>query len=152
MGIIVDNCVAWTLVSVPVSLDARQVLDFLLTRGRLIYGGKLAKELSGNVRLGALILELTRAGRVQRVAESAIAKLQDELERSGLLVSNDGHVIALALASGVHLVYTSDDNLCHDVKNKRLLDNPRGKVYKKASHRALLRNSRRATPVFTFSG
>ena len=43
--------------------------------------------------------------------------------------SNDTHVIALAQISGARLLYSNDKDLHVDFKNKRLIDEPRGKIY-----------------------
>lgn len=52
--------------------------------------------------------------------------------------SNDAHVVALARISGARVVATKDIQLHVDIKNKTLLDNPRGSVYQDESHAHLL--------------
>ena len=54
---------------------------------------------------------------------------EEELNREGSCLSNDTHVIALAQTSGARLLYSNDKNLQVDFKDKRLIDEPRGKVY-----------------------
>ena len=87
-------------------------------------------------------------GRVRRVRNEEIETRQKRLERSGSLRSDDPHVIALAQVSGARLLYTKDEDLRQDFKNKEILDNPRGKIYpigdgKQAKHdRQRLRNAK----------
>ena len=70
----------------------------------------------------------------------------EELKDDGEYKSDDPHILALAQVSGVRLLYTNDRPLHGDFGNKRLIDNPRGKVYSTLKnknftniHRALLR-------------
>ena len=53
----------------------------------------------------------------------------DELRRRTVCTSNDEHVLALALVSGARLLYTNDEALIADFKNREIVANPRGKVY-----------------------
>ena len=54
---------------------------------------------------------------------------EKELNEEGRCHSNDTHVIALAQITGARLLYSNDKDLHEDFKNKRLIDEPRGKVY-----------------------
>ena len=71
----------------------------------------------------------------------------EEVERTGLCVSNDFHIIALAQVAGARMLYSRDQDLHRDFTNPALLDHPRGKVYPRnlslsASKRWLDRNRR----------
>lgn len=52
--------------------------------------------------------------------------------------SDDPHVLALARATGVRLLYTGDPGLIADFKDKKFIDQPRGKVYSSAANAQLL--------------
>lgn len=99
----------------------------------LVVGGEVLQELSRASReLLEWIKEADRGGhrgRVRRVRNEEIETRQKRLERSGSLRSDDPHVIALAQVSGARLLYTKDEDLRQDFKNKEILDNPRGKIY-----------------------
>ncbi|SPE26752.1 hypothetical protein SBA3_1300008 [Candidatus Sulfopaludibacter sp. SbA3] len=58
-------------------------------------------------------------------------------------MSNDHHVLALAITSGARTLATLDNELAQDFKNKNIIDNPRGSVYRDQTHARLLRH----TPV-----
>ena len=61
---------------------------------------------------------------------------------TGLCVSDDPHIIALARVSGARTLCSNDNNLHTDFKNQRLLSHPRGGVYQNANHGHLLRHTR----------
>ena len=53
----------------------------------------------------------------------------EALRRNDICTSNDEHVIALALVSGARLLYTNDQALIDDFKNRDIVAGPRGKIY-----------------------
>ena len=118
----------------------------------LIVGGEVLRELSrASGDLLEWIKEADRGGhrgRVRHVPDERIEAKRKKIERAGNLRSNDPHVIALAQASGARLLYTKDQDLRQDFKNKEILDNPRGKIYpigdgRQAKHdRQRLRNTK----------
>ena len=99
----------------------------------LVVGGKVLRELrrtSGELQ--EWIKEADRGGHrghIRRVPDEEIEVKQKKLERAGNLRSGDPHVIALAQVSGARLLYTKDEKLRKDFKDKEILDNPRGKIY-----------------------
>lgn len=128
--------------------------------GRLVAGGKLLKELetaSADFRQWAS--EARRAGRMTVLNKAAVAERTEEIERQGMLASNDAHVLAVAQVGGARLLFTNDRDLERDFK--ALIDKPRGRVYHtrdvqkhhdnkdvSQAHRRLLRDKRmcRASP------
>lgn len=97
-------------------------------RGRLVVGGKLLEELDLTsarewARQGLI------AGTIRGVHRSHVDERTDQLQNEGSCKSNDPHVIALAQVSGARLLYSNDDNLQQDFKDKKLLNDPQGKVY-----------------------
>ena len=49
-------------------------------------------------------------------------------------MSDDEHVLALALVSGARLLYTNDAALISDFKNRTIVATPRGKIYTTAEN------------------
>ena len=99
-------------------------------RGRLVSGGKALEELersSGDFRQWAS--QAVQAGTMTIVSESELEKRTQQVEANGEYQSDDPHVLALAQVSGARLLYSNDSALQGDFKNRRLIDNPRGRVY-----------------------
>ena len=113
--------------------------------GRLVAGGKQLEELErGSPGFRAWQEEAVLSGKMKLVNERRVDALTDELDRSGNLVSDDPHVIALAQLSGARLLYSNDDALQDDFRNTQLLDNPQGRVY---STNPTYNPNKRFTPV-----
>lgn len=79
--------------------------------------------------------QMMRAGQLKLVSEGVQEKA-DELAAE--IVSNDAHIIALALIAGVNVLVSyreGDRNLFADFKNRELVG---GRVYTRKSHEHLL--------------
>lgn len=79
--------------------------------------------------------QMMRAGQLKLVSEGVQEKA-DELE--GEIVSNDAHIIALALIAGVKVLVSyreGDRDLFADFKNRELVG---GRVYTRKSHEHML--------------
>ena len=79
--------------------------------------------------------QMMRAGQLKLVSEGVQEKA-DELE--GDVVSNDAHIIALALIAGVKVLVSyreGDGDLFTDFKNRQLVG---GKVYTRKAHARML--------------
>ena len=97
---------------------------------RLVVGGKLLKELySGSQAFMIWQKTAAKYGKIRFEDDGAVNARTDKIQRAGLCKSNDPHVIALANVSGARLLYTNDGSLQQDFKSKKLIDDPRGKVY-----------------------
>jgi len=106
---------------------------------RLILGGTVcAEELKKDEVASRIVLRLDQMGRVQLVSSSSVDAEAATLASQALCKSNDHHVIALARIAGARILCSADGALVADFKNKALIDNPRGRVYSKPSHRRLL--------------
>ena len=95
---------------------------------RLAVGGTLLAELNRSPAR-EWMRQAILAGRVRQETTGTVDRREEELSREGRCLSNDIHVIALAQISGARLLYSNDKDLHVDFKNKRLIDEPRGKVY-----------------------
>ncbi len=120
----------------------------------LVVGGRHHDELmqSGEL-MRRWLAQLQLAGRLTSVDSELVNRRTTELiqtteQGAPVCGSDDEHIIALAQVSGARLLFTNDDALTGDFKEKRLIDGPRGKVYStlqssevRRSHRDLLRRT-----------
>ena len=134
------------------SFDAgSQFRDWLESgTGKLILGGsKLRAELFGASGQDARWwIQLKLAGVAIEVDDRLVDQREQELRKSGGCQSDDEHIIALAQISGARLLYSEDEDLHADFRNKNLVDHPRGRIYPRAQTRSakksraqLLRNT-----------
>ena len=147
MCIIVDTNKLGTFLADPPDDDSRPIHKWLdRGAGSIVYstGGKFAEEIQGRVK--ARLANYVRAGRAKLIPGSLFANDKRHLEARADFRSDDPHVLALARAAGVRLLYTADRNLISDFTNKRFIDRPRGKVYSGARNAGLLTRSVCASP------
>ena len=69
------------------------------------------------------------AARVRQIGRVRIRQHEYQLVQSGLLRSDDEHVLALALASGARLLYTDDRRLQRDFENPAVVPGLTGRIY-----------------------
>jgi predicted nucleic acid-binding protein len=137
MSLIVDNNVAVEFFcgSTPDLQPLKQaVLDAICC---LYYGGQLQREYFRSEKVRRMVKQFDQAGRAKKVSDTAVDKKTDEVKPK--CVSDDPHVIALALVSGARLLCSRDQDLHTDFKNPELINSPRGHVYQNASHEHLIR-------------
>jgi len=140
MCMIVDANRLGSFLADPVHEDAAPIREWLDRRGgRIVYstGGKFTEEVGH--RLRKKLADYVRAGKAVLVPPHRFAN--DEAALAPIIGSDDPHVLALARATGVRLLYTGDGALRVDFKDKRFIDQPRGKVYSRASNVNLLTRS-----------
>lgn len=108
-------------------------------KAKVTYGGtKLLEEYKRIDSAWRMIVQLDKAGRARKVDSSAVDAQENSLRGAGQLHSDDPHIIALALISGVRLLCSHDRNLHADFTNPQLLQ-PRGSIYQDSSHKNLIR-------------
>jgi hypothetical protein len=125
--------------------DAKPAFDWISDRrcnGRLVYGGKLENELKKDQGAARSLLDLWRDGRAIRVEKNKVDSETERVRKLGLCRSNDHHVIALAIVSGARVLYSHDGKPQADFDNPKLINHPRGRVYKYAKHKRLLVHTR----------
>ena len=131
MCAIVDANVAFEVFGrkrTPAGMRFRDWLDG--GRGELVVGGKVLDELVRNRNFERWLLEARRlGGRVRQVGRARIRQREDDLVRSGLLQSDDQHIVALALESGARLLYTDDSRLQRDFINRQVIPGVEGRIY-----------------------
>ena len=115
-------------------------------KGILVVGGKLLAELEGSGKGSReWVSRALTSGRVRVIDADRVDTRTAQVAQEGICTSNDPHILALAQVSGARLLYSNDAELHKDFRNKRLIDDPRGKVYSTlqdksftASHKRLL--------------
>ena len=98
-------------------------------KGKLVAGGKLRRELSGNAKFRSWWQQAQLAGRTKAVNDAQVDEQTRKVERSGGYRSDDPHVLALAQISGARLLFTNDQDLQQDFKDSKLIGQPGGKIY-----------------------
>ena len=127
---IVDANVANEVFGEDCSPAGGRFFDWLASpRGQLVVGGELRRELSRDHRFVRWLGGAIRYGRVRTIPDEAVEERADDLRRRGVCKSNDEHVLALAIASGARLLYTNDDLLMDDFRNRNIVPGLPGKVY-----------------------
>lgn len=97
---------------------------------RLVVGGKLLEELEvASPGFRDWASQVLRSGKMRIVNKSKVSARTERIEHESRHKSNDAHVLALAQVSGARLLYTNDEDLQKDFRNRSLIDNPPGKIY-----------------------
>ena len=142
MCIIVDADVSSDLFGSPPDPEFKPVLNWLFRRdGCVVFGGRNRRELRAVKRAARALQVLLRAGRAVQVDDHLVDKEECVVSGTGILSSNDPHVIALARVSGARTLCSRDQGLHADFKDRRLVPAPRGMVYQTAKHSHLLRHT-----------
>ena len=131
MCLIVDANVVGEMFGGDDSSAGKAILDWLDDRkGTLVVGGELLKELNrGSNKFAEWARQALLREVVRRVDDTKVDERTTQLVRGGTCKSNDPHIIALAQVGGARLLYSNDGYLQQDFRDKRLIDNPRGRVY-----------------------
>src|SRR5579862_586819 len=88
-------------------------------------------------KYASLLADLSRQGTLRREPNEPVDAEEARVVATNLCVSDDPHVIALALVAKVRLLCTNDANLMTDFDNPALISNPRGRIYAPKHHRDL---------------
>lgn len=142
MCIIVDADRLGIFLSDPIAEDAVPIHKWLEEGGgKLVYStsGQFSAEVGRPSK--RRLAEHYRAGRATAIPAREFYEDERRLRNNGVVRSNDFHVLALARYSGARILYTGDADLMQDFKDKRLIDEPRGKVYSRKQNADLLTRS-----------
>ncbi len=119
-----------------------QWLSRPLGNPRLVAAGKLLRELAANDEVRKKLVELERAGRLRSADAERLHREERRLRAAAVCLSNDTHILALAIVSGTRTLATNDNTLATDFKNKQIIDQPRGRIYRDPTkHAHLLRHT-----------
>ena len=102
--------------------------------GKLVVGGKLLRELDKTHDFSQWFRQALLAGWAKKSDAHEVDRKTKELKETESCKSDDPHVIALARVGGARLLYSEDNRLQQDFKDRALIDNPRGKVYTGQQH------------------
>lgn len=139
MCLIVDTNVASLVFAKYPESDFTPIIDWLTKKdGRLVIGGRLLLELEKLEGVRRFIRSLLQAGRARRISDSDVEIEQKAVIGLNECKSNNFHVIALARVSGARVLCSHDSALHSDFKNKKLITNPRGRIYQNVKHVRLL--------------
>lgn len=103
-------------------------------------GTKLSSEYARLGKFIKLLRVLDQRGQIIRLSNEAVDKRQAELEKSGTLISDDPHIVALAEIARCRLLYSNDEDLHADFS---ALKDPKGKIYQEPGHAHLLSSAPR---------
>jgi hypothetical protein len=141
MCLVIDANVVAEVFSADPSEAGRRVLSWLSDgKGITVYGGEQARELFTNHAARSWFAEAVRAGRARLVLEKDIESARERIQSSGAVESDDIHVLSLAAAAGARLLFTRDNLLARDFKDRRIIVG--GSVYREHTHGHLLRRDR----------
>ena len=130
MCAILDNNVVHEVFGSNRSPAGKAFFDWIDTgSGNLVVGGKLLRELDETRAFREWRQQAGTAGRLRRFNDEAVNDRTEKLKEKSVCRSNDEHVIALAQVGKARLLYSNDAALQEDFDDKKLIDNPRGKVY-----------------------
>ena len=101
------------------------------------------EELAGNRNFRLWWREAVLAGLATSVDREAVERETNRLVELDACLSDDEHVVALAMIGGARLVYSNDGRLHRDFKNRDLINNPTGKVYSTLRSQAFTRGKRK---------
>lgn len=102
-------------------------------KGKLVVGGELLRELE-RTPIREWLQQALLAGLAAQPDNGEVDRRTRALEEAKSCQSDDPHVIALAQVSGARLLYSEDNRLQQDFKDRALIDNPPGKIYKGQQH------------------
>ena len=141
MCIIIDANKLSSFLADPPDEDSAPVRKWLDKGGILVYstGSIFAEEVTKRAK--RKLTDYVRAGQAKVIPGEQFTDDESSLRTQRGLRSNDPHVLALARVSGARLLYTGDNDLIADFKNKQFIDKPRGKVYSGSANANLLTRS-----------
>ena len=113
----------------------RFFLDWLSSgRGRLVVGGKLLRELNGYSDFNRWLRTALARNRARQIDDDRVDAETEAIRARQICRSDDEHVLALAQVSGARLLFTNDRALQDDFTNRRIIPNPRGRIYTTVVH------------------
>ena len=130
------------------SSAGKYFLDWLMrgNGGTLVSGGGHLRELNRIADFKRVFAERLQAGRARRISDEVVDSETETLRSQGICRSNDEHVVALAKVSGARLLFTNDNALQDDFRDRQIIRGTRGRVYTTTqsqnvsnTHRNLLR-------------
>ena len=144
MCLIIDANCAVSVFASPTPAEFKPIHRWINNkRGLLVLGGRNKQELFRIKDAREAICEWNRRSKASFIDDVEIERKETVLRSSSPPISsNDEHILALAIVSGARwLCCTGDGSLCKDFKNKNIISNPKGRIYKYATHGSKLNHS-----------
>ena len=131
MCAIVDtNCLPEVFARVGRSRGGKLFYDWMTTgHGKLVVGGRCRHEIKKSEVVHKWMRQAKLNGRAIFVEDVHVNRKEQKIEAEGGIISDDPHIIALALISGARLLHSRDGALQKDFTRKEIVNNPRGKVF-----------------------
>lgn len=142
MCIIIDTNQIVKFFNQPEHEDMKPVHRWIKNSGRLMYstGDKFDHELNNLAK--PKLQELSDAGLAVHVSDKSVSDEANRLRDSNLRIkSKDYHVLALARVTKTRLLFTRDQKLHADFKNRNVIPTKGGTIYQNKSHKGLLEKS-----------
>ncbi len=98
-------------------------------RKQLVVGGELLRELTQNHSFVTWLGDAQEFGLARQVRDDQVDAETETLQSQGICRSNDEHVIALARVSGARLLFTNDNALQDDFRDRRIVGGTQGRIY-----------------------
>ena len=110
--------------------------------GIIVAGGSLLRELNRSEPFRRFFGARLLTPRARRISDADIADAESAIRTQGLCRSNDEHILALARISGARLLFTNDQDLQDDFRDRRIIADPRGRIYTTLAHSDVRRTHR----------
>ena len=137
MCVIIDANAAHQVFGDSKSEAGEFMLSRLSPRIQLAVGGELLDELERIGGFSRWLLTARRTGHARLISDDAVNSETDRLRSGETCQSNDHHVLALAKISGARLLFTNDNALQEDFRNRRIIGGTQGRIYTTAQSRAV---------------
>ncbi len=122
------------------SADHQPVQEALTSlRVTMVYGGQLRREYLQIRWFRAFLRRLDQTGAAKIFPDDEVDAQTEAIRLAGGYLSDDPHILALAIVTNVRLLCSEDHNLSTDFTNGDIIRDPRGSVYRRAEHAHLLR-------------
>ena len=142
MCMIVDTNKFGAVLADPVDADVQPIIRWLRRRrGNIVYSlsGKYGNELNKSPNARSRLEQFKAAGFAHLVDGENLEKHSDLLLSTKNLRSDDPHVLALAIVSGARLLFTGDNRLMADFKDRDIINGSRrGKIYSGVRNASML--------------
>ena len=129
MCVIIDANAAHQVFGDSKTEAGKFLLSRLSPRIKLAVGGELLDELERIDGFSRWLRAARRTGHARLVSDDEVNSEADALRAQGACQSNDHHVIALANVSGARLLFTNDNSLQADFRNRRIIGGTQGRIY-----------------------
>ena len=107
---------------------ADEMLDWMNSKKcRVVVGGKLKRELLGHGPFALWAQTAMLDGRLRQEDDTLVDGQEANVKATGLCISDDPHIVALAQICGSRVLYSEDRDLRDDFRDGRLVS-PAGKL------------------------